>query len=160
MRKTGIIIFIFACATFVTAMQGGSDATDEQEAIEKAVLKVNADIVRAGNNLDADSFFEYILDSDKGLLIQDGILFKTRQEAYESIKQGFQGIDKLERAFDQTNVTVVSQECAVLTGTGNSEVTLDDGRTFNSSFAISMIFVLHDGQWKVLQGHYSVPNPQ
>ena len=158
MRKTAIVILICIFAALVTAMQHSDESTYDREAIEKAVLKVNADIVQAGNSLDADKFFAYILDSDKGLIIQDGTLFKTRQEAYDAIKQGFQGISSLARSFDQTYVTVVSPQCAVLTGTGKSTTTLNDGRTFSGPFAVSMIFVLKDGQWRLLQGHYSSPN--
>jgi hypothetical protein len=34
--------------------------------------------------------------------------------------------------------------------------TLADGREMNSRFAVSLVFVLRDGRWKVLHGHYSM----
>lgn len=154
------IISILACVSIVWAAQGNKNtiSIEKQQAIEKAVLKTHIQMSQVDNSLDADKFFSYILDFDKGLIIQEGRLFKTRQEAYETVKQGFEGISQLKRIYDQTYVTVISPEAALLTAHGTSTVTLSDGQTFSSSFAVSLVFVLRDGQWKVLHGHYSVPN--
>jgi hypothetical protein len=123
------------------------------------VLETHAKMMAAEKNLDADKFFECIADFDKGLIIQDGTLFKTRQEALDVVKAGFQGVTKVERKYDQTYVTVLSPEIALLTASGTSSATLSDGRTLSGPFAASMVFVLKEGQWKLLQGHYSTPNP-
>jgi uncharacterized protein (TIGR02246 family) len=160
MRKSIALLLILACAGIVTAIQGNRESGIDKEAIEKAILKVNDEMIQASNNLDVDKFFEYILDSDKGLIIQDGVLFKTRQEAYDVVKKGFEAFSKLQRTYDQTHVTVVSPQTALLTGTGTTSATLKDGQTINVPFAVSLVFVSKDGQWKLLQGHYSTPNPQ
>ena len=126
-------------------------------AIEKAVLETNAKMTAAANSLNADAFFEYILDSAKGVIIQNGTLFKSRQEALEAVRRGFLGIAKLERQIDNPQVTVVSPELALLTGEGTTHATFTDGREITTHFAVSLIFQLKDGQWKVLHGHYSTP---
>ncbi|MFT3866944.1 MAG: nuclear transport factor 2 family protein [Nibricoccus sp.] len=128
-------------------------------AIEKAILEANARMIEAANSLNADAFFEYILDSDKGVIIQNGVIFKTRSEALEAVKRGFVGIAKLKRQIENPRVIVITPELAVLTGEGNTVATLHDGRTITNRFAISLIFQCKDGQWKVLQGHYSTPIP-
>ncbi len=158
MRKSVIMVLILTCTCIVTALQGDSRSGLDKAGIEEAVLEVNARMTQAGNSLDADKFFTYILDSDKGLIIQDGTLFRTRQEAYNVVKNGFEGLSKAERTYDQTYVTVVSQDVAVLTGTGQTTATLKDGQTVTAPFAVSLVFVLKDGQWKLLQGHYSTPD--
>jgi uncharacterized protein (TIGR02246 family) len=154
------IIFILACVSVVLAVQNEKTTVplEQQQAIEKAVLKTHIQMSQADNSLDADKFFSYILDFDKGLIIQDGRLFKTRQEAYEAVKEGFEGISQLKRTYEQTYVTVISPEAALLTARGTSTVTLSDGQTFSGPFAVSLVYVLRDGHWKVLHGHYSVPN--
>ena len=126
-------------------------------AIEKAVIETSAKMTQAANSLNADAFFEYILDSDKCVIIQNGAVFKTRQEALEAVKRGFAGLVKLERQIDHPQVTVVSPELALLTGEGTTNATLADGRVMTNHFAVSLIFQLKDGQWKVLHGHYSTP---
>ena len=126
-------------------------------AIEKAVIETSAKMTQAANTLNADAFFEYILDSGKCAIIQNGDLFNTRQEALEAVKRGFVGLAKLERQIDNPQVLVLSPELALLTGEGTTHATLPDGRVLTSPFAVSLIFQLKDGQWKVLHGHYSTP---
>ena len=121
------------------------------------MLETNAKMTQAANSLNADAFFAYILDSDKGVIIQNGTLFKTRQDALAAVKRGFLGIAKMERQIDNPQVTVVSPELALLTGEGTTHATFTDGREISSHFAVSLIFQLKDGQWKVLHGHYSTP---
>jgi uncharacterized protein (TIGR02246 family) len=129
----------------------------DRAALEKAVLETNAQMTAAANRLDAEAFFEYILETEQGLIIQNGALFKTRREALESVKRGFQGMVKLDRRFENPQVTVISPDAALLTAEGSTTATLSDGRTVNSRFAVSLVFVRKDGQWKLLHGHYSMP---
>jgi hypothetical protein len=154
------VTLVLTCVSVVLAVQNEKTTVplEQQQAIEKAVLKTHIQMSQADSNLDADKFFSYILDFDKGLIIQDGRLFKTRQEAYETVKQGFEGISQLKRTYEQAYVTVISPEAALLTARGASTVTLSDGQVLSGPFAVSLVFVLRDGRWKVLHGHYSIPN--
>jgi len=144
--------------TCVVAFQASSDSVKNDEAIKQAVLKVHQQMADTG--LDIDTFFDFILEFDDGMIIQDGALLKTSNQAYDAVKKGYEGLSKIERVYDQTYVRVLSLEAALLTGTGSTTVTLTDGRTFDAKFAVSMVFVLRNGQWKVLHGHYSTPNPR
>ena len=161
MSTTMRVIIILVLVSAVLAAQSNSANTsslEQQQAIEKAVLNTYKQMNQAETSLDADKFFSYILDFDKGLIIQDGRLFKTRREAYDTVKEGFEGISHLNRVNEQTYITVISPETALLTARGTSTVTLLDGRELSGPFAASLVFVQRDGQWKVLQGHYSIPN--
>jgi len=131
----------------------GAEAT-----IRQAVLETNAAMTQAANRLDADAFFAYILDTDKGLIVQNGEIFKTRQEALDAVKRGFQGFVKIDRRFDDPRVTVISPDVALLVADGTTTATLRDGRTIERRFAVSLLFVLRDGHWKLLHGHYSMPD--
>jgi len=160
MRKIVMVVVVLVLATLVMALQSSNNTTGDKEAIEKAVLEANTRMTQAGNSLDVEKFFAFILDSDKGPVIQDGQLFKNRTEALEVVRAGFQGIAKIDRRYNQTYVTVLSPEAALLTAVGSYTATLSDSQTLMSSpFAVSLVFVLKDGQWKVLHGHYSTPNP-
>ena len=159
MRELVMVVLVLVSTTLVVALQGNSSTAGDKEAIEKAVLEANSRMMQASNSLDVEKFFAFVLDSDKGPIIQDGQLFKTRAAAMEVVKTGFQGIAKMDRRYDQTHVTVLSPDTALLVASGSSTATLADGRSFASPFAVSLVFVLRDGRWKVLHGHYSTPNP-
>ncbi len=162
MAKTAKVVLVLVCVSVVWAVQSSPSPMSEemQKTVENAVLETHAKMAEAEKNLDAEEFFACIPDFDKGLIIQDGVLFRTRQEALDTVRRGFQGITKVERTYDRTYVTVISPETALLTANGTSSVTLGDGRTLTGPFATSMVFVLRDGQWKLLHGHYSIPNPR
>ena len=126
-------------------------------AIQQAVLETNAAMTKAADRLDADAFFEYILDTDQGLIVQNGEIFKTRQEALQAVKRGFQDFTRMDRRFDDPRVTVVSPDVALLVADGTTAATLKDGRTIERRFAVSLLFVRREGRWKLLHGHYSMP---
>ena len=125
----------------------------------QAVLAANARLTDAANRLDTDAFFALIVDSDETRIIQDGKLFKTREEAMAAVRAGSQGIAKVERRFEDPHVFVLSPDAALLTAEGTTTVTLDDGRSISGRFAVSLVFVLRDGRWLLFHGHYSLPNP-
>jgi uncharacterized protein (TIGR02246 family) len=147
-------------ALLVSAQSKPAERASVPSAIEKAVLETNDKMTRAADSLNADAFFEYVLDSGKSPVIQNGIVFKTRQEALESVKRGFAGLAKTERRFDHPQVTVLSPDAALLTSDGTVFATLPDGRTLTNRFAVSLVFVRKDGRWRLLHGHYSAPPNQ
>jgi ketosteroid isomerase-like protein len=114
-------------------------------------------MTEAANRLDADAFFDFILETDKGLIIQNGTIFKNRQEALDAVKRGFQGIAKMDRRLENPQVTVISADLALLVAEGNTVATFASGQTTTSHFAVSLIFMRKEGQWKLLHGHYSMP---
>ena len=136
-----------------------AETASTSDKIVQAVLAANARMNDAANRLDTEAFFAFIVDSDESRIIQDGKLFKTRAEAMAAVRQGSQRVLKVERIFDEPHVTVLAPDTALLTADGTNSVTLQDGRTFQGRFAVSLVFVLRDGHWKLLHGHYSLPNP-
>lgn len=124
--------------------------------IEQQVLATNTGMIAAANRLDVDAFFDFIVDTDKGMIVQNGVIFRTRREAYEAVKRGLQGVVKLDRRIDHPHVTVLGADAALLVGDGSATATLEDSRVMTSRFAVSLVFVRHDRSWKLLHGHYSM----
>ena len=159
-RTTAILIMILNCSLLALAGDGGDGSIKDKQSIEKAVLEVHNQMAQANRDLNSEKMFEYILDAGPGVIISDGNLMKSREEALNSVKNGFQLISKVERTFNQTYVTVLSSDAALVTSEGISGITLKDGRTFSNTFALTEVFVLKDGKWKMIHGHYSMPNAQ
>jgi ketosteroid isomerase-like protein len=151
-----VLLVATACVIPATA---ATDAPAGQSAIVQAVLAANTALIDASNRLDTDAFFAGIIDSDETRIIQDGKLFPSRAEVMAAVRQDSQGIAKLERRFTDPHVTVLATDVALLTAAGSTTVTLQDGRTFGGSFAVSLVFVLRDGRWMLFHGHFSLPNP-
>ncbi len=160
MSKMRNLTLVLVVAAVVVAGPSSLRPVDDAKAIEEAVLKTHIEMIQAANNLDADKFLSYILDVEQVRIIQDGVLLKTKQEISNVIAKGFEGAASVERNFEYPAVAVLSPTTAVVTGAGMATVTTRSGRTISSRFATSEVFVLTDGQWKILSGHYSLPNPR
>ena len=150
----------FGSVLLLVLASAPTGAAGDGDTVEKAVLKAHHEMKVAAEALDADSFFSFILDEARGPVIQDGRLFSSRAEAFAVVERGFEGVARVERVYESEDVTVISDEAALLTGNGTSTVTLGDGRRLSGPFAVSLVFVRRDGAWKVLHGHYSTPNPR
>jgi len=149
---------------FVLVLTGAPIASDEPVSVPdnpvvQSVLAANKRLTDAANRLDTDAFFAGIVDSDESRIIQDGKLFKTRAEAMAAVRQGAQRIAKLDRRFVDPHVTVLAPGVALLTAEGTTSATLQDGQAISNRFAVSLIFVFRDGEWRLFHGHYSLPNP-
>ncbi len=151
------IVLAFATIAAVTVSRGQANKNPPPPEPQKAVLARLAEIQNAAQRLDPDKVFSFVLENDAGALAQNGKLFLTRSEALASTKQGFQGLQKVDYQIDQQHVTLLSPTIALATGEGSSSATTQDGRTFTTRFAQSVVFVLTNDQWQVFHAHRSFP---
>lgn len=156
MKKGLILIAIIGVILLAGMKQLEKPGLTEEQiaAIQEAVIKKHSEIVKYAENLEVDKFYESIIDSGKGTIIQDGRIL-SREESLDMTKKGFEGIEKLKYEFGQKSVKVLSSEIAIFTGQGETIVTIDTGETFDTDFAVTSVFVLKDGEWKIVHGHHS-----
>jgi uncharacterized protein (TIGR02246 family) len=143
---------------FLFGFTAAADSVSERSAIEKAVLEAMTKIERAAETLQVGSFYELALP--EASIVQNGRVFASAEDARKSIEQAYQGIQKQEIAFRRQQVTVVSPTVALVTAESDSSATLTDGRSISFTSAWTVLFVLRDGQWRVLHAHTSVPPRQ
>lgn len=153
-RSTLIVLGILLCL----ASGGGlADTRDDTKSVEDAVLAVSAEMTRAGEAVDAERLFSYMLETDKGSVIQNGVVLATRQEALERVRSNLRGISKIQYHWKRQHVTVLSPQVALLTAEGDSVVNTIAGDTFTAPFAQTVVFVLRAGEWKAIHAHQSSP---
>ena len=152
-----IVLGILVC---VPAGGGRADTRDDTKSVEDAVLAVSAEMTGAGEAVDADRLFSYMLDTDKGSVIQNGVVLATRLEALERVRSNLRGISKIQYHWKRQYVTVLSPQVALLTAEGDSVVNTTTGDTFTAPFAQTVVFVLRAGEWKAIHAHQSSPRAQ
>ena len=155
-----VILLLICVPVFCTIQKNtkGRMSVDQQQAIESAIFDVQAKMKQAAEGRDVEALYKYVLEMDKGVIIEDGRIRWTRQEALNSTRQGLQGLKDLSYAYTQKYVTVISPTVALWVGEGTSSAALEDGRQISVPFAETIVFVQKDGQWKVFHAHRSVPN--
>ena len=143
----------------LSAATGGGVSAPRADtmAAEEAVLAVSAEMTKAGEAVDADRLFGYMLETDKGSVIQNGVVMATRQEALERVRSNLRGIGRIQYRWKRQLVTVLSPEVAVLTAEGESTATTTAGETFTAPFAQTVVFVLKAGNWRAIHAHQSSP---
>lgn len=154
------ILFLCACVplAWITQHDFKKMPIEQEHAIEKDIIEVQAKMQQAAQRGDVDALYEYVLEMDKGVIIEDGRIRWTRQEALNATTQGLQGLKDLSYRYSQKRIAVISPAMALWVGEGTSSATLQDGRQIAVPFAESILFVQKEGQWKVFHAHRSVPN--
>jgi uncharacterized protein (TIGR02246 family) len=152
--RRGVLVGIPA---LVAGGFAASAAGADTKSIEEAVLAVSAEMTKAGEALDAERLFSYMLDTDKVSVIQNGVALTTRQEALEQVRSNLRGIAAIQYRWKSQHVTVLSPEVALLAAEGESTATTTAGQTFSTPFAQTVVFVLKEGRWKALHAHQSAP---
>jgi hypothetical protein len=151
-----IAVLAPACAVAQEG-QAVSDAT--ARAVEEAVLEANRRMTEAADSLDFDAFFAGFASGDGVTIVQDGDVFASLDAARAAVEEGYRGVRRVERQYENPTVTVLASDLAVLVSEGPVTVTLMDDRRVSRRFAVSLLFVRRSDGWKVLHGHYSMPDP-
>jgi ketosteroid isomerase-like protein len=115
---------------------------------------------QAAQKGDVDRLYQFVLELDKGPIIENGKLRRSRNEAIEMTRNAFVRIKSVTYTYDQEHITVLSPTTALWVADGQATATLDDGQQVQSPFAETIIFVASEGQWKVLHAHRSQPPRQ
>jgi uncharacterized protein (TIGR02246 family) len=152
--RRGVLVGIPGLVASGLAAAAGGDETED---IEEAVRAVSAEMTRAGEALDADRLFGYMLDTDKVSVIQNGVVMTTRREALEQVRGNLRTLVAVRYDWKRQYVTVLSPEVAVLAAEGQSTATTAAGQTFTTPFAQTVVFVRRDGAWRAIHAHQSAP---
>jgi hypothetical protein len=154
---------MFLNALFLMTGPAAQSATamtqTDQAAIERSILEISDKMTEAGEARDFDRLFSFMLDTDKGSVIQNGRILRTHPEALNQTKANMSGIRSIRYMWKQRHVTVLSPTSALLTAEGESSVTTSQGQQFTAPFAQTVVFVLTDGNWKAIHAHHSSPRP-
>jgi hypothetical protein len=134
MTMAGRFVIPTLAGLFVLASVGTPHAgqTTDVRPVEEAVLAANAEMERAAAAVDADRLFTFMLHTDKGSVIQNGVLLATREEALHRVKANLRGITKIEYRWKRQHVTVLSADVALLTAEGESIATTTEGQVFTT----------------------------
>ena len=153
---------VLGLVSVVWAMQDNTSpvSPEQQKAIEREILKVHVEMVKAAENSDVEELYSHVLDKCKGVIVQDGRIMMTRKESLDTTKQGLEGLKDVSYTFNRKNITLISPTVALWVADGTTSVTTVDEQQFTVDFAETIVFVKKDGQWKIFHAHRSMPNPR
>ncbi|MDR0794657.1 MAG: nuclear transport factor 2 family protein [Tannerella sp.] len=113
--------------------------------------------MKAGENLDRNGLSGRVNDTLKAGFIDNGILLNSFDEVMRGFNEGIQGVKSLKYNISNKKITVLADNAALLTASGNTSLALEDGRTFTSGFAWTFVYSKVNDSWKVIHTHMSTP---
>lgn len=159
MKKTIAIGVLALCLLLnFTAAEAGDLTTEERTKIEAAVDTAFTEMVLYAETLDYDKLSSGVGDSQLAGFIVANRYYPDYESMMAVLKPAAQGVSEQHISFSNKKITVLTETVVLLTASGISNATLNDGRSFQTKFYWSFVYQNFEGEWKVVQSHQSVSN--
>ena len=154
--KTTIVIII-GILTFATSLPINSQTLSDEQitTIRKEVDSVFIRMIRYAENLDYDKFKNGVEDKYNAGFILNAKYYSTYSDLHSFVKLSAQGVNHQKLSAHTKKISVLTSDIVLLTTSGTSVVTLDDGREIGVNFFWTFVYEKIDNTWKVVQSHQS-----
>lgn len=158
--KTTIAVFLLCFFIFVFNRQSiGQNLTDLQKAtIEKQVDTIFLAMIKAAENLDYDKLSIGVDDRYRAGFIINESYYTKYDSMINNLIANLRSGAKQSITIQNKKITVISDNIVLLTASGNSNVELNTGQSFNVKFLWSFVYEKINNDWKVIQSHQSQAN--
>ena len=127
---------------------------------EKIASEIAADFeknIKASESFDAKGLTDCVNDTLKAGFINNGIFLNSFDEIMKNYDEGIKGVESLKYSISNKKITVLADNAALLTVSGNVSVVLEDGRTLTGGFAWTFVYSKVNNKWKIIHTHMSTP---
>lgn len=159
MKKTLTILIICILTAGLNGQLKGQNLTNSQKSkIEKQVDSVFLDAVKAAENVDYDKISAGVDDKYNAGFIVNNSYYSKYDTMISILKGNLRSGTKQTITFQNKKITVLSERIVLVTASGNANVELNTGQTFNVTFFWSFVYEKINNDWKVIQSHQSQAN--
>ncbi|HKJ42328.1 MAG TPA: nuclear transport factor 2 family protein [Sunxiuqinia sp.] len=127
----------------------------QQKDIKNQVDEIFTEMVSYAEKLNYDQLTDRVDDRYHAGFIVNNQYYADYSSLVDVVKAGSQGVTKQTISIGKKKITVLSERLALLTTSGITDVTLNDGRKFKVNFYWSFIYQKFGDQWKVIHSHQS-----
>ena len=138
------------------------ELTEEQKAaIADTVSAIHAEHLRVWAEVDVDRGMSYFQNSPDLLYAFEGWLMRGFGTIHDTYAAVFEGVASVEMTFAESHTVVLARDVVCVMAQGTSASVDTAGVTGpESPFAITLVYVRRDGEWKVALAHESLPTPE
>ncbi|MBB4038153.1 hypothetical protein GGR21_004082 [Dysgonomonas hofstadii] len=153
--KTLSCLFSILITFFSISLNGYSQelATERKEKIISEISTVFEKSIEAAENLDAKMLADCVDDRLQAGFIINGHFFHSFNEVMEDFEERAKGCKSQKMNIINKNITVLGENAALLTASGDYSVTLENGRTLTGKFAWSIVYSKVNGNWKIIHSN-------
>jgi hypothetical protein len=127
---------------------------------EKIAAEIALDFeknIKASESFDAKGLTDCVNDTLKAGFINNGIFMNSFDEVMKGYQEGIKGVKSLKYSISNKKITVLADNAALLTVSGNVSLALEDGRTIKGDFAWTFVYSKVNNIWKIIHTHMSTP---
>jgi len=124
--------------------------TEQKEKITSEINTAFEKSNKAAESLDAKLLAETVDDSMKAGFIMNKKFFKSFDEVMADFEKNAKGCISQKLNITNKKITVLAENAALLTASGDYSLYLEDGRTLTGKFAYTLVYSKVNGNWKII----------
>lgn len=148
-------LLLILIASFCISLNGYSQelTIEQKEKITSEVTTLFEKTLNAAERLDGESLADCMDDSFRAGFIMNGRFLHSFDDVMADFKENVKGCKSQKLNVTNQKITVLADNAALLTGSGDYLLDLDDGRTLTGRFAWSFVYSKVNGSWKIIHAH-------
>ena len=157
-----LLLAVLSLAFLAACQPATTELTEEQKAaIAAEVNAIHAENGQAWADADFDRAMSYFQNSQDMMFALEGGLMRGWDAMYNALAPYFEGVTRQEMTVAETHTVVLARDAVSIMAQGTSAYVYESGEVGpESPFALTLVYVLRDGEWKVALGHESLPTPE
>jgi len=152
---TRIVLMIITSLGICYSVYSQELTNIQKEKIISEITALFEQNIKAAESLDSKGLNGSVNDTLKTGFIDNGKFFNSFDEVMKSFNERIKGVKSQKFSISNKKITVLTDDAALLTASGNFSVALDDGRTFTGGFAWTFVYSKLNGNWKIIHSHMS-----
>ncbi|MDR2953996.1 MAG: nuclear transport factor 2 family protein [Prevotella sp.] len=145
------ILITFFCVSFNAYSQ--ELTTEQKEKIVPEITTVFERSIKAAESLDLKLLTDCVDDSLKAGFIINGRFFQSFNEVIADFTERAKGCESQKMNVANKEITILGENAALLTASGDWSVYLEDGRILTGEFAWTIVYSKVNGNWKIIHSN-------
>ena len=154
MKTLSFLFFVLITPFFMGFTAYSQELTPEQkEKIMSEITTVFEKSIQAAESLDGKLLADCVDDRLQAGFIINGNFFRSFTEVMADFEKNAVGCKAQKMNIINKKVTVLGENAALFTASGDYSLELEDGRTLTGKFAYTMVYSNVNGNWKIIHSH-------
>jgi hypothetical protein len=128
-----VILMVITSLGIYSSIYSQGLTNNQKEIITSQISDFFEEHMKAGENLDSNGLSSRVSDTLKAGFIDNGIFLNSFDEVMRGFNEGIQGVKFLKYSISNKKITVLADNVALLTASGNASLALEDGQYINSA---------------------------
>ena len=150
-----IVLMMITCL-WICSNANSQELTSSQKAkITSEINTLFEKNVKSAETLDVSGLTECVSDALSAGFIEKGVYYQSFETLMKEFNNDIRGVKSQKMNISNKKITILSNNAALITASGNYLVTLEDGRTLSGGFLWTFVYSQVNGKWKVIHSHGS-----